>query len=265
MILNRTYIYKHHSGAGISLCIYLCDTQSKEKIVIIPLTNEQTPGSIPLSSVNKFADIVNFQEVHKKELGPPLYLKSRPTKISHDEFSAISTSVISLMLKNFETDAAKFSEQLQPFQDTYQFLKWKQKKYILNSTPYSHKITVYENGIYWVSLGVNIGSELNKNRPALIWKKREGGTNKAAYSYIIIPITSSAKAGKYYMNVPIMIRDRQCYLRVEDMKRVNVRRISRPILDDRKNIMFIDLAKREEIKAAIKNFYLFDNQYNING
>jgi len=120
---------------------------------------------------------------------------------------------------------------------------------------------VYENGIYWASLGVNVGSELNKNRPVLIWKKHCNGAEEKNYSYIVIPITSKEKKKQYYMNVPLNINGRQSYLRIEDMRRINIKRITRPILDDDHKIIFIDENKREEIIDAIQRFYIFENKH----
>ena len=62
-------------------------------------------------------------------------------------------------------------------------------------------------------------------------------------------------------NVPIDINGRPCYLRIEDMRRINIKRFTRPILNDNKKILFIDNSKRDEIIDAIKKFYIFENQH----
>ena len=149
------------------------------------------------------------------------------------------------------------------FESLYQFLKWKQQKLSLNFTPYKTKTKVYENGIYWAMLGANVGSELNKSRPILVWKKRSNGDNEENYSCIVIPITSKEKSKKYYMDVPIDINGRECYLRIEDMRRISIKRFTRPILDDKNKIIFISDDKRKEIIEAIKRFYIFENHHKI--
>lgn len=63
------------------------------------------------------------------------------------------------------------------------------------------------------------------------------------------------------MNIPIDINGRPCYLRIEDMRRINIKRFTRPILNDNKKILFIDNNKRDEIIDAIKKFYIFENQH----
>ncbi len=51
-----------------------------------------------------------------------------------------------------------------------------------------NEIIVKNKCVYWVELGHKIGSELRKERPAIIWKKF-----KDENRYFIIPITSSNK------------------------------------------------------------------------
>ena len=63
------------------------------------------------------------------------------------------------------------------------------------------------------------------------------------------------------MNVPIDINGKTSYLRIEDMHRINIKRISRPILDSSNAIIFIDNDKRKEIIDAIQKFYIFDNKH----
>ena len=63
------------------------------------------------------------------------------------------------------------------------------------------------------------------------------------------------------MNVPIDINGTTSYLRIEDIRRINIKRISRPILDDRNAIIFIDDDKRKEIIDAIQRFFIFENKH----
>lgn len=261
MIPRRTYIYKYYQENETPLCIYLCNAQAKNKIYIIPLSDIESMNSIKLTTLNKYANISELKEIHKNDLIDPLFLKSTSVKITADEFKQIRDEVIAYMLGSIETVAAISSEDLNTFEGIVQFIEWKHQKLLMNTQPYVGKTIVYENGIYWASLGVNIGSELNKNRPVLIWKNRTGDAREDAYSYIVIPISTQSKNKKYYMNVPITINGRECYIRIEDMRRINIRRISRPLLDDSKKIIFIDKEKRDEVKKAIKRFYIFDNQY----
>lgn len=261
MEAKRNYIYKYKLNDKTPLCIYMCNTQAKNKILIIPLTENNSDNVYKLSVTRQYADLEHYAEIYKDDLISPLYLNSRPVRVPDTDITIIQRHIINNIMDNITSEAHSNNTSLSLFEDIYQFLKWKLEKLHLNFNQYQKKTTVYENGIYWVSLGVNVGSELNKNRPALIWKKRCNGKNESDFSYIIIPITSKEKSKKYYMNVPISINGRQCYLRIEDMRRINVRRISRPITDSQNNIIFIETEKREEIIEAIQRFYIFNNKH----
>lgn len=259
--IKRTYIYRYKDLDNTPLCIYLCNTQAKDRILVVPLTPNPSNTTFKLSVTNQFADLTNYKEIKKSAIISPLFLGSKSVKVPETDLKQIQTFILSDIISKIANDAQINNTSLPLFESIYQFLKWKWQKLLLNVLPYKTKTTVYENAIYWASLGVNVGSELNKNRPVLIWKKRCNGDNEKDFSYIIIPITSKLKSRRYYMNVPISINDRQCYLRIEDMRRINIKRISRPILDDKNNILFIDNDKRKEIITAIEKFFVFDNKH----
>lgn len=261
MQIKRTYIYRYKEQDKTPLCIYLCNTQIKNKILIIPLTPDQSEHTYKLSVTRQHADLNNYKEIDKADITSQLFLNSKPVKISDNDIKFIQKYIIDNMIDKIGLDANKNNTSIELFESLYQFFKWKGQKLLLNVLPYEYKTTIYENGIYWAALGVNVGSELNKNRPVLIWKKRCNGANPANYSYVIIPITSKNRSKSYYMNVPIDINGRMCYLRIEDMRRINIKRITRPILTLDKKIIFIDDNKRLEIIEAIKKFFIFENRY----
>ena len=63
------------------------------------------------------------------------------------------------------------------------------------------------------------------------------------------------------MNVSIDINGSESFLRIEDMRRINIKRITRPILTSDKKLIFIDEDKRKEILEAIQKFYIFENKH----
>lgn len=261
MFLSKNTIYRFHNEKDTPLCIYLCDTQTKNKILIIPLTDEKKDHSYKLSVTNQYAVLYAYCEINSASLISPLYLHSKPVRVPDRDIKVIQQHIIADMMYQISVEAKSNADSVQVFENVYQFLKWKWEKLLMNLLPYHQKTKIYENGIYWVAMGVNVGSELNKNRPALIWKKRVSGDCESNYSYIIIPITSKQKNKRYYMNVPININERPCFLRIEDMRRVNIKRISRPLTDAEGNILFIDNQKRQEIIQAIGKFYIFENAH----
>ncbi len=79
-------------------------------------------------------------------------------------------------------------------------VKWTKLKLKIHNKPDDNTVFFQEREIWWVSLGINIGSEQNGKhgnfeRPVLVLKK----FNK--YTLWIIPITSKHKSQKYYFNL----------------------------------------------------------------
>lgn len=261
MNIKKNYIYRYKDLNDTPLCIYLCNTQAKNRILIIPLTQKTDGNVYKLSVTRQYAALDNYKEVFSDQIISAFYLNSHPVRVPDTDILAIQHFILEDIMKKIDSDVQTHNTSALLFESLYQFLKWKWQKLLFNITEYHPKTKVYENGLYWASLGINVGSELNKNRPVLIWKKRCGGDREENYSYIVIPITSKEKNKNYYMNVPIEINGRSCYLRIEDIRRINIKRISRPILDDQNKIIFITQEKRKEVIEAIKKFYIFENKY----
>ncbi len=261
MKIQKTYIYRYKDGLETPLCIYLCDIQIKDRILIMPLTEICSGNVYKLSVTRQYADLDNYKEISKDTIISALFLNSKPVRVPESDLKTIQEYIIQKHMLKLSNTAININISTWLFESIYQFINWKYQKFLLNFQPYKRKTTVYENGIYWASLGVNVGSELNKNRPVLIWKKRCNGANEENYSYIIIPITSKQKRKQYYMNVPITINGQPSYLRIEDMRRINIKRITRPILDMENKLIFIDENKRKEIIEAIQKFYIFENKH----
>lgn len=261
MEIQKTFIYRYKDKNGTPLCIYLCDIQTKGKILIMPLTENNSGNVYKLSVTRQYADLDHYKEINKEAVVSALFLNSKPVQVPESDLKYIQEYVIKHYMDRICNNAITNNLSLLLFESIYQFISWKHKKFLLNFQPYERHTTIYENGIYWASLGVNVGSELNKNRPVLIWKKRCNGDDEKDYSYIVIPITSKKKRKHYYMNVPIDINGSQSYLRIEDMRRINIKRITRPILTPEKKLIFIDENKRTEIIEAIQAFYIFENRH----
>ena len=51
----------------------------------------------------------------------------------------------------------------------FRYLKWCKDKFLLNLKDIDAE-NLKQNRIYWVNMGVNIGSELRKLRPVILWR-----------------------------------------------------------------------------------------------
>lgn len=267
--MKNKCIYKYHDQytGEEPLCIYLCNLTNPERALIVPLVPASiNPSCLKLSVTRQFANVANFQNVRHEDIDPSfIFIDNKPAQISNEDMLNIAIMLTTIQEEKFlEVIGASMklaSQNSHIIEHTINYLAWKKEKYLISTEEYRNKTTIYENGIYWANLGYNIGTELNKQRPVLVWKKRVNTTNSEYNSYIVIPITSQYKQSHYKTNVPIQLNQKDSLLRIEDMQRISIKRITRPLLDESKKIVFIDNAKREEIKEAIRDFYIFDNNY----
>ena len=82
MEIKKSYIYRYTDNGKSPLCIYLCDTQAKNRILIMPLTSEGSEHTYKLSVTKQYADLANYKEINKDSLVSALFLNSKPVKIS---------------------------------------------------------------------------------------------------------------------------------------------------------------------------------------
>ncbi len=105
---------------------------------------------------------------------------------------------------------------------TGKFLKWMSLKEKLDSL--NHKAPfVKEGDLWWMSLGENIGSEINGksnlfSRPGLVIKRLTGNF------YLVAPMTSQKKEGSWY--VPIGHENREMHACLHQVRTIDYRRLS---------------------------------------
>ncbi len=100
------------------------------------------------------------------------------------------------------------------------FEEWSQKKKSIDNKNHIPPF-IKEGSIWWVSIGLNIGSEIyGKNidyaRPAVILKKL------SSKIYLVAPITSTIKRGFYYEK--IVTREQDSYVCFDQIKTCDYRR-----------------------------------------
>ncbi len=102
------------------------------------------------------------------------------------------------------------------------FLEWIGLKEKLHNNNFKPPL-VSEGDLWWVSLGENIGSEINGksglfSRPAVIIKKLAHGF------YLIAPTTSKAHLGTWY--VKVKFTDREIFICLHQIRTIDYRRLS---------------------------------------
>jgi len=137
--------------------------------------------------------------------------------------------------------------------ESLKFIDWTHFKYMLDSSKKvnsslldkNNEIVVKNKCIYWIEFGHNIGCELRKERPAIIWKKFKHDNR-----YFVIPLTSKVKNKNSYIEISSLNK----FASLEHMKLVSVKRIRRPFFDESKSIKKLNKTEIAALKQGLTNF-----------
>lgn len=102
------------------------------------------------------------------------------------------------------------------------FIAWNEIKEKLDIQNHEAPL-VTEGDIWWVSIGMNIGSEIHRksklfSRPAVIYRKLSNSF------YFVIPTTTKDREGSWY--VPFSYQDRQEVACLHQSRAIDYRRLS---------------------------------------
>lgn len=261
-------IYKYNDVID-KYCIYLGDSDNSNQIIVaevgaIDSTRQYRPISC-LTNMVMFIDKILF--IHPNTTISPLFIKGKIASITPSEFYDLLKDLCKNILNVYETDIlklidnnydsvndkiidVKFSEKL------LRFLIWTDKKEKLKFLQKNNVKNVIQNNVYWAYMGCNLGCEIEKLRPVLIWKEHINFTNTNENSYFVFPISSKIPKKKYYYNIEIYVNGKKNIIKVNDGKRISIKRIEKPLIDNStKKTYFIDQQKNNEIKDAIKKYF----------
>jgi len=189
-------------------------------------------------------------------------------KLKEDQFKKlISSMVLSKAYDLFNYPSGKIinpnnSNFNQPWyesqMDVYQFLNWTDKKNELIHRNYKTIPKIFNYGIYYAYIGKNIGSEPYKTRPVLIWNKHINHSQFELSSFFVFPISSKINRSNYYFNVPIKLNQRDVIVKINDGRRISIKRLTFPMRDNVKNLPLIVINNDEilRITKAIEKYML---------
>lgn len=220
---------------------------SAKHYVGLTIYSEQTGDLTYIQSINKFIDIDDLQEYNQKNIKQLIYIKGSFLKIDNKDF----TYILELLKENLihkidENTDYKNIENIK-------YLKWCYDKLLLEFNAKALNISTLKQGaIYWVDFGQNIGSELRKLRPAILWRS---SADKKMWT--VIPLSSKCYNDKYYFHYDIM--QLPCSTaKIECMSNFSYKRIREPFFYNKK-ISHLSNDDYNNISLSIKKYYTFDN------
>ena len=242
LTINWKQIYEVSLNETKQWVLILYDI-SQNHYVGIPVYNENKDNSVYLKSINKYAILSEIDDYNRTSIKGCIYIRGKTLKITNKEFDKI-------LLKSKDNFLSYVKNNTNNNPDGISYNKWcKDKLELINK---DCEITNLKVGaICWVDLGYNIGNELRKLRPAILWRS---STNKKMWT--AIPLTSKHKDDNYYFHYDL--KDKKLgTARIENLINISANRIKEPYFVKNK-IATITKKDNDEIIKIIKKYYAFE-------
>lgn len=216
---------------------------SKNHYVGLPVYNEEQKNSIFIKSINKYVVLDEITDYNRTNIKRCIYIKGKPLKINNNEFNDIlfksKDSFLNYVKSNTDNTA-----------DGISYNKWCKDKLELMKKE-NNEINLKVGAICWVDLGYNVGNELRKLRPAILWRS---SSNKKMWT--IIPLTSKHKEDNYYFHYDLE-SENLGVARIENLINISSNRIKEPYFIKNK-IATITKKDNDTILKIIKKYYAFE-------
>lgn len=185
-----------------------------------------------------------YRNIVEKILNGLVYVKGKFLKVSNKDFSKILKLLKESLMQKLDKEINyRDIEKIK-------YLKWCYDKLLLNNSLMD--ISNLKSGsICWVDFGQNVGSELRKLRPAILWRS---SSDKKMWT--IIPLSSKCYQDKYYFHCDI--NGLPCSTaKLESMTNFSYKRIREPFFHNKK-IAHLSKDDYSNILSSIKKYYTFE-------
>lgn len=254
------YKYKNKSGQE-GLCVYVCDTDNANEIIVgcVEDVDQLNDHFIKMDNgLNKVLYLDRYLTLKISQIKAPLYLKGQLINITSGEFQKLTNAIYKLMIFKFESNIDKLS--LNNFDGSslvditmpekiIKLLTWNIKKSDLRFGNALENLIIMEHCVYFAYMGTNIGCEIEKLRPVVVWKKHINNSNSNDNSYYVFPITSKKFSKKYSHNIPININGKKNHILLNQGKVISVKRLVKPYINNNGDVIKLN----EDLMSKIKN------------
>lgn len=241
LLINFKQIYETSEFGEKEWVLILYDI-SFNHYVGVPVCAKGDMGDIYLKSINRYAVIDKVRDYSRSLMVRCIYEKGKPLRLSNSDYNSLMAEIRNLLtnylLVNIRGDVEGIS-----------YLKWCRDKYIINAGVLEVD-KLKQNAIYWINMGYNVGSELRKLRPAILW--RPSGDKK---TWTMIPLTTKKRNDEYYFHYDLECL-REGTAKIESMMNYSYKRIISPYFSKNK-LAIITKKDYEEIAKIIEKYYLF--------
>lgn len=260
-------IYKYDDNGNIKLCVYVCDTDNANEIIIgcIEKIDELNNDFIKLDCLNNDVLYLDRYKVLKTDMiKGPYYNKGKKFAITSKEYYQLVSSIYQLLLvkyeklvncynnRNFAND--KFLDIMQP-EKLIKLLTWNIKKLELKFADTANNLNIVKYRIYFAYLGTNVGSEIEKLRPVIVWREHKNVSNKNNDVYYVFPISSKISKKLYSYNIPININGKKNIVKLNYGQMISRRRFLKPYVDCNCQTITLSEDDKTRIKKSLKKYF----------
>ena len=242
--INWKQVYEYSLKNDTKWILILFDI-SKNHYVGMPVYNEKQENSVFLKSINKYALLTEITDYSRSNIKKCIYIKGKPIKITNREHNEILIKSKDYFLNYVKNNTKNNLEGI-----TYS--KWCKDKLEIINKNIDDFAQLKVGAVCWVDLGYNIGHELRKLRPAILWRS---SANKKMWT--VIPLTSKHRNDNYYFHYDLT-NNKLGTARIENLINVSVKRIKEPYFVDKK-IAIITKNDNDALVKIIKKYYAFEN------
>ena len=173
-----------------------------------------------------------------------VYVKGKFLKIVHKDFNLILEKLKESLLDKLgnEIDYKNIED--------IKYLKWCYDKLILENKDIN-VFCLKPRCVCWVDFGQNIGSELRKLRPAILWRS---SSDKKMWT--VIPLSTKCYNDKYYFHCDISLP--YSTAKLESLANFSYKRIREPFFYNKK-IAYLSDEDYKNILKSLRKYYTFDN------
>ena len=243
LTINWKQVYEYNLNNDKQWILILYDI-SQNHYVGIPVYNEENKNSIFLKSIKKYILLNEITDYSRSNIKRCIYIKGKPIKITNKEFDNI-------LLKSKDNFLEYVKNNTNNDPDGISYNKWCRDKLELINKNTDDTTNLKVGAICWVDLGYNIGNELRKLRPAILWRS---SSNKKMWT--AIPLTSKHKNDNYYFHYDL-IDNNLGTARIENLINISTNRIREPYFIKNK-IATITKKDNDAILKIIKKYYAFE-------
>lgn len=241
LTINHKQIYATNESGNNEWILIIYDI-SANHYVGIPVYSKEAKNTIYLKSIDKYVNINDIKDYNRSNMSRCIYSKGKPLKITNKEYNH-------LLQQSKETLLEYLNSNIQPDIEGITYLKWCRDKHIINQKDIEID-KLKQNGIYWVNMGYNVGSELRKLRPAILWR-----ATKDKKTWTMIPLTTKRRNDNYYFHYDLVCLN-EGTAKIENIMNYSYKRIISPYYSKNK-LAILTKQDYDNISKIIEKYYLF--------